>query len=68
MLADPRYRITELAPAWQSIVIDGAFADRGMAAWRDYLTAEEADRILDYVAHEARLGHARGERRIVRSP
>jgi len=68
MLADPRYRITELAPAWQSIVIDGAFADRGMAAWRDYLSAEEADRILDYVAHEARLGHARGERRIVRRP
>ncbi len=68
MIADPRYRVTELAPAWRSIVIDGAYASRGMAGWRDYLSPEEADRILDYVAHEARLGHARGERRLVRRP
>jgi quinohemoprotein ethanol dehydrogenase len=35
LIPDLRYRITELAAAWRSIAIDGAFADRGLPAWRD---------------------------------
>ena len=65
-MPDLRYRIGVLDPAWQSIVIDGAFSGNGMPAWKDYLTPEEADAIKAYVAHEARLGHQRGERRLVR--
>jgi mono/diheme cytochrome c family protein len=66
IVPDLRYRIGVLDPAWRSIVIDGALAERGMPAWREYLSPTEADAIKAYVAHEARLGHARGERRLVR--
>jgi quinohemoprotein ethanol dehydrogenase len=37
-----------------------------MPAWKDYLSPEEADLIKGYVAYEAKLGHQRGERRLVR--
>jgi mono/diheme cytochrome c family protein len=66
ILPDLRYRIADLDPAWQSIVIDGSLAVNGMPTWQDYLSPEEADLIKSYVAHEARLGHQRGERRLVR--
>jgi len=66
VLPDLRYSIGSLDPAWQSIVIDGDLASAGMPAWNDYLSRPEADQIKSYVAHEARLGHARGERRLVR--
>ena len=66
IVPDLRYRIGDLDDAWHSIVIEGALAPRGMPAWKDYLSPEEADLIKAYVAHEARLGHQRGERRLVR--
>jgi quinohemoprotein ethanol dehydrogenase len=66
IVPDLRYRIGELDPAWQSIVFDGALAVNGMPAWQDYLSSEEADTIKGYVAYEAKLGHERGERRLVR--
>lgn len=66
IVPDLRYSIAALAPAWQSIVVDGALAANGMPAWKDYVTPDEADAIKSYVAYEARLGHERGERRIVR--
>jgi quinohemoprotein ethanol dehydrogenase len=63
---DLRYRIADLDPDWQAIVFDGVFAEAGMPAWKNYLSREEADEIKSYVAHEARLGSERGERRLVR--
>jgi quinohemoprotein ethanol dehydrogenase len=66
LIPDLRYRIAELDPAWQAIVFDGALAGAGMPAWKDYLSREEADKIKSYVAHEARLGSERGERRLIR--
>ena len=47
-------------------MIDGSLAVNGMPTWQDYLSREEADTIKAYVAYEARLGHQRGERRLVR--
>jgi len=67
MVPDLRYRINDIAPAWQAIVIDGALKTNGMAAWDKFISREEADAIKDYVVHEATLGHARGEQRLVRA-
>jgi len=67
IVPDLRYRIEALAPAWQAIVMDGALAANGMPAWKGYLSPDEAEAIRAYVAHEATLGHARGERRLIRS-
>ena len=47
-------------------MIDGALAEGGMPAWGEFMTPEEANEILAYVAHEATLGHGRGEHRVVR--
>jgi mono/diheme cytochrome c family protein len=66
IVPDLRYRIGDLDPAWQSIVIDGALAVNGMPAWQDYLSPDEADTIKGYVAYEAKLGQERGEHRLVR--
>ena len=55
-----------LDAAWQSIVFDGSLRANGMPAWNEYMTKEEVDLIKGYVAHEAALGHERGERRLVR--
>jgi len=66
IVPDVRYRLDEIHPAWQSIVHDGALAANGMPAWSEFLSREEVDRIEAYVAHEATLGHERGERRLVR--
>ena len=46
--------------------IANVLAARGMPAWKEFLSPEEVDAIKAYVAHEATLGHARGERRLVR--
>ena len=61
-----RYRIKDIAIAWQAIVIDGGLRTNGMPAWKDYLVREEADAIKSYVIHEATLGFQRGEKRLVR--
>jgi quinohemoprotein ethanol dehydrogenase len=68
LIPDLRYRIADIAPAWQAIVIEGALAANGMPAWKEYLTPDEADLIKEYVKHEAVLGAKRGERRLVRAP
>lgn len=66
VLPDLRFRIRELAPAWNEIVIEGAFAANGMPAWKDFMTPQEALLIRSYIAHEATLGRERGEKRMVR--
>jgi quinohemoprotein ethanol dehydrogenase len=66
IVPDIRYRLGEIDAAWQSIVYDGALAGNGMPAWKEFLSREEVDLIEAYVAHEATLGHERGERRLVR--
>jgi len=66
IVPDLRYRLDELAPAWPSIVLEGAFAANGMPAWNEYITPDELEAIQAYVAHEATLGHRRGEKRVVR--
>lgn len=66
IVPDLRYRLREIDAAWRSIVFDGALAPNGMPAWKDFMTAAEADLIKAYVAHEATLGHERGERRLVK--
>ncbi|HSG88053.1 MAG TPA: PQQ-dependent dehydrogenase, methanol/ethanol family [Pseudomonadales bacterium] len=68
LIPDLRYRIADLDPAWEAIVIDGAYAANGMPGWKDYMTREEAGRIKEYVKHEATLGAERGERRLVKAP
>ena len=66
LVPDLRYRIGALAPAWRAIVIEGALVEAGMPGWAPFMSPEEADEILAYVAHEATLGHQRGEKRVVR--
>jgi quinohemoprotein ethanol dehydrogenase len=66
LVPDLRYRIKDIAAAWQAIVIDGGLRTNGMPAWEDYMVREEADAIKSYVIHEATLGLKRGEKRIVR--
>ena len=66
MVPDLRYRINDVAPAWQAIVMQGALRTNGMPAWDKLISPEEAEAIKAYVVHEATLGHARGEKRMVR--
>lgn len=67
MVPDLRYRINDVAPAWQAIVFDGALGTNGMPPWKEYMSREEVDAIKAYVIHEAALGSARGEKRLVRA-
>ena len=39
----------------------------GMPAWENLISPEEAEAIKAYVVHETTLGHARGEKRLVRA-
>lgn len=66
IVPDLRYRIEALDPIWNAIVLDGSLATNGMPSWREFLTARESAAIEAYVAHEATLGHGRGDRRVVR--
>ncbi|NKI19128.1 PQQ-dependent dehydrogenase, methanol/ethanol family [Spongiibacter sp. KMU-166] len=66
LISDLRYRINDIAPAWQAIVRDGAMASLGMPARGEFITEAEAEAIKHYVVHEAQLGHQRGEKRLVR--
>ena len=66
IVPDLRYRVGALEDSWQSIVIDGVLSVNGMPAWKDFLSRDEANSIRSYVAYEAKLGHDRGERRLVR--
>ncbi|WP_372865152.1 PQQ-dependent dehydrogenase, methanol/ethanol family [Spongiibacter sp.] len=67
LISDLRYRINDVAPIWQAIVRDGAMASLGMPARGEVITAEEAEAIKHYVVQQAQLGHARGEKRMVRA-
>ncbi|MFT5695751.1 MAG: quinohemoprotein ethanol dehydrogenase [Myxococcota bacterium] len=66
LVPDLRYSIGAMAPAWQSIVIDGGLVVNGMPGWKEYMTPDEADAIKSYVVYESSLGHQRGERRVVK--
>jgi len=39
--------------AWRAVLIDGVLQGNGMASFRDYLTADQAETIRAYVAEEA---------------
>jgi PQQ-dependent dehydrogenase (methanol/ethanol family) len=65
IIPDLRFRIDAIAPAWQAIVMEGGLKTNGMPGWKDFMTAEEAEAIKAYVVHEAKQGHARGEKRLV---
>ncbi|MBP7337081.1 PQQ-dependent dehydrogenase, methanol/ethanol family [Niveispirillum sp.] len=54
-----RSLVLESAEAWQQVVIEGAFQDRGMISFRPFLTAQDAETIRAYVADEA--AHLRRE-------
>lgn len=45
--------------AWKAVVIDGVLASRGMAAFGDYMTPQQAEAIRAYVASRAHLEAAR---------
>lgn len=66
IVPDLRYRVGELDAAWQSIVYEGVLSVNGMPAWKEFMTPAEVDQVKAYVAHEARLGHERGEQRLIR--
>ena len=60
-----RYRINDLGDSWQAIVRDGAMASLGMPARGEFVSEREAEAIKAYVIEQARLGHERGEKRLV---
>ena len=66
IVPDLRYRVGALDSAWQAIVYEGVLKENGMPAWKEFLSREEVDAVKAYVVHEANLGHARGERRLVK--
>jgi len=45
-LADPA--------AWKAIVVDGALEDAGMIGWKQFISAEDAEKIRAYVVGQAR--------------
>lgn len=67
LISDLRYRINDLDQAWLAIVRDGALASMGMPARGQYLNVEQANAIKAYVVEQARLGHERGEKRLIRA-
>jgi quinohemoprotein ethanol dehydrogenase len=66
VVPDLRFRVSELAPLWDQIVLNGMFSAGGMPAWREYLSEEESRQIRDYIVFEAAQGHRRGEKRTLR--
>lgn len=44
------------AQAWNSVVLEGSLADRGMASYRPYLTEEQSEAIRSYVIKQSHLG------------
>lgn len=66
LVPDLRYRISDIYPAWDAIVIQGGLRSNGMPAWNEYMSEEESEAIRDYIVHEAHLGHQRGEKRLLR--
>ena len=65
LISDLRYRINDLGDSWQAIVRDGAMASLGMPARGEFVSESEAEAIKAYVIEQARLGHERGEKRLV---
>ncbi|UAW96941.1 PQQ-dependent dehydrogenase, methanol/ethanol family [Halopseudomonas nanhaiensis] len=49
VLPDLRYSSDAVRQAWNAIVLDGAYRSKGMAAFGDSLSEEQAQQILDYV-------------------
>lgn len=45
--------------------MQGGLKTNGMPGWDEYITTEESEAIKAYVVHEAKLGHERGEKRLV---
>jgi quinohemoprotein ethanol dehydrogenase len=41
------------AATWKAIVIDGALEDAGMIGWKQFISAEDAEKIRSYVAAQA---------------
>jgi mono/diheme cytochrome c family protein len=41
-------------PAWQSVVIGGALASRGMISWRESITPAQAEAVRAFVGERAR--------------
>lgn len=66
LISDLRYRINDLDDAWLAIVRDGALASMGMPARGEFIDNDEAIAIKHYVVEQARLGHERGEKRLIR--
>jgi len=58
-------RVGELSDreAWKAVVIDGALEPNGMASFRDYLTADQAEAIRAYVSGQAEALKADEDRR-----
>jgi quinohemoprotein ethanol dehydrogenase len=55
MVPDLRRSAFLLSPAgWQSVVIGGALAPRGMISWKEFVTPAEAEAIRVYVGERAR--------------
>ncbi|MEJ0008652.1 MAG: PQQ-dependent dehydrogenase, methanol/ethanol family [Steroidobacteraceae bacterium] len=42
------------AEGWQSVVIGGALAPRGMISWKKFVTPDQAEAIRDYVGEQSR--------------
>lgn len=53
-----RSTILQSQNAWQSVVIDGAFSDKGMVGFAKYLTPKDAEDIRAYVISKARIAAA----------
>ena len=66
LISDLRYRINDLDDAWLAIVRDGALTSMGMPARGEFIDNDEAIAIKHYVVEQARLGHERGEKRLIR--
>lgn len=50
---DLRYSLEGIHEVWQPIVMEGLFASRGMAAFSDLITADQAEAIRAYVSSRA---------------
>jgi len=61
VIPDLRYSALQGSPeAWANVVLDGAFADRGMVGFGDELTAEDAEAIRHYVLTRYRFALSQG--------
>ena len=59
VIRDLRFSPPGVHETWEGIVLDGAFAQLGMAGFGDILTSEEAQNIRSYVVAQANRSRAR---------